>query len=308
MDAPTSTSTTSTSTTSTSTGAPRLDELPLPQRRPAFEALMTGLPVPDDVTATPTTLGGVPAYDVVLAGSGDATVLHLHGGAYVMGSARAAVRTAALLARQAGARAVALDYRLAPEHPHPAALEDALAGYRALLDSGVAAERLVLTGESAGGGLVLATLVAAVRAGLPVPAAAVVLSPWTDLTLSGASYVARQGLDPVLRTASIARDAIAYAADRRADPLVSPLLADLRGLPPLLVQVGSAEILLDDATQLAARAAEADVPVQLEVYPGATHVFQHGADGSGGTADEALARVGAFVRRLLPGEPLQRLG
>ncbi|PZA20183.1 alpha/beta hydrolase, partial [Modestobacter versicolor] len=178
-------------------------------------------------------------------------------------------------------------------------VEDAVALYVARLGSGVRGGQVVGVGESAGGWLALALAVLLRDRGLPQPAGTVVFSPWTDLTLSGASHHERAALDPVLSAAALAPRAAQYAgAAGVGEPLVSPLFADLRGLPPLLVQVGSAEVLLDDATGLAARAAAAGVPVTLEVEAGATHVFQlhHGTDPA---ADAALQRVGTFLRRVL---------
>lgn len=265
--------------------------------RSAFDAFLTSTPVPADVATSVTQLGGIPVLDVRIEGSAQETVLlYLHGGAYVMGSASASVRLAAAVARAGAARALVVDYRLAPEHPFPAALEDAVATYTALLDSGVRSGRVVVVGESAGGGLALALETSLRDRGLPLPAGTVVFSPWTDLTLSGDSYTERAALDPVLDVEALRVSAGRYAGDF-AVSLVSPLFADLQGLPPLLVQVGSAEILLDDATALAARAAAAGVAVTLEVEPGATHVFQNQHDALP-AADTALARAGVFLRRI----------
>ena len=203
------------------------------------------------------------------------------------------------IARQAGTRVVTVDYRLAPEHPYPAAIEDAVAAYRGLLDSGLPAGRIALAGESAGAGLAVATLVALKAAGLPQPSSAVVFSPWADLTLTGTSMTRKAAVDPSLTPQGLRRRVADYvgAADPD-DALISPVFADLTGLPPLLIQVGSHEILLDDATRLAVRAAAADVEVTLEVTPGVPHVFQ----GFAALLDEAgaaLASAGAFLRRRL---------
>jgi monoterpene epsilon-lactone hydrolase len=268
------------------------------EQRVIFEQMMAATPLPDDVVTTADTLGGIPVVDVDIAAdtTPDDVVLYLHGGGYAIGSAAGGAGLAANVARQAGARAVSVEYRLAPEHPHPAAVDDAVAAYRGLLEQGVPADRIALAGESAGGGLAVATLVALRNAGLPLPSCAVVFSPWADLTLAGASITGKAEVDPALRPEGMRLRARDYVADGDAgDGLISPVFADLTGLPPLLVQVGSHEILLDDATRLAARAAADDVAVTLQVTPGAPHVFQAFA-GMLDEADAALAEAGAFLR------------
>ncbi|MFE1350666.1 alpha/beta hydrolase, partial [Kitasatospora phosalacinea] len=240
--------------------------------------------------------GGPPALHLEPAGAADrGLLLYLHGGGYLVGSPDTHEGLIGELARRAGLRAVSPDYRLAPEHPFPAALDDGLAAYRELLESGTDPRRLVLAGDSAGGGLVLATLLAARAAGLPLPAAAALFSPWVDLTLAGASYRSRKEADPLFTEADIRAYADHYlGAGDRANPLASPLFADLAGLPPLLVQVGTNELLLDDALRLAARAAEQDVTVTLEVESGLPHVFQH-QFGRLDEADAALDRAARFL-------------
>lgn len=269
------------------------------EQRRFFAEVTSSAVLPAGTTTAEGLLGGVPVVHTAHPGAGpDApVVLYLHGGGYVVGSAASGTSLTAGLAARAGGRGVSVDYRLAPEHPFPAALEDTLAVYRALLDDGVPPSRVAVAGDSAGGGLAVAALVAARDAGLPLPSAAVVFSPWYDLTLSGASVTARAADDLILTASALGR----YAADYRgAAAAVPPKPEDLRGLPPLLVQVGSYEILLDDALALAARAAADDVPVGLEVYPGLTHVFQRFA-GSGllDEADTALDLAGDFLRRAL---------
>ena len=272
------------------------------EQRVIFEEMMAAVPVPADVTTSSRSLGGIPVVEVEVAGADHSSVIfYLHGGAYAIGTAASSVGLASDLARRAGAGLVTVDYRLAPEHPHPAAIDDAVAAYRGLLDSGVAASAIAIAGESAGAGLAAATLVALKHVGLPQPSGAVLMSPWADLTLSGESISGKATVDPALTPEGLRRRAVDYVAagDRRAE-LVSPIFADLTGLPPLLIQAGSHEILLDDATRLAARAAAADVAVGLEVTPGVPHVFQ----GFAAMLDEgnaALTTAGEFLRAHLDG-------
>ncbi|MGW3132507.1 alpha/beta hydrolase fold domain-containing protein [Streptomyces sp. NPDC001123] len=268
------------------------------EARAVFHEMMTSIPLPPDVTITPGQLGGVPVVTVETPGGDPSRVLlYLHGGAYAIGSAADAASLAADVSRRSGARAVCLDYRLAPENPFPAAVDDAVAAYRELLDQGVPAARIALVGESAGGGLAVATLVALRDAGLPQPSSAAVFSPWADLTVSGASATSKAALDPALTPQALRARAADYlgATAAATDPLASPLFADLTGLPPLLVQVGSHEILLDDAVRLAARAAVDDVRVQLQVWPQVPHVLQSFAVMLD-EADEALDSAAAFTR------------
>jgi monoterpene epsilon-lactone hydrolase len=246
------------------------------EQRLIFEKMMSTIPLPAGVETSPGALGGIPVVHVMVPdGDAQRVIFYLHGGAYAIGSAALSVGLASDLAIRTGARLVSVDYRLAPEHPHPAALKDAIAAYRGLLDSGVPASTIAIAGESAGAGLAAATLVALKQAGLPQPTSAVLMSPWADLTLSGESIAEKASVDPALTPDGLKRRATDYAsAGTPADGLISPIFADLTGLAPLLVQAGSHEILLSDATRLAARAAAADMAVRLEVTPGVPHVFQ----------------------------------
>lgn len=275
------------------------------EQRVIFEEMMAAMPVPADVTTSSGSLGGIGVVNVEAAGADHAKVIfYLHGGAYAIGTAASSVGLASDLARRAGARLVTIDYRLAPEHPHPAAIDDAVMAYRGLLDSGVAASAIAIAGESAGAGLAAATLIALKHAGLPQPTGAVLMSPWVDLTLSGESMSAKATVDPALTPGGLRRRAVDYVADGdRAAELVSPIFADLTGLPPLLIQAGSHEILLDDATRLACRAAAADVAVRLEVTPGVPHVFQ-GFAAVLDEGDAALTSAGQFLRAHLAGPRL----
>lgn len=275
---------------------PRSETRPgVEQQRSGFAAAVTR-PAPEGVVTRQTFLGGRPTLELEPAKARDrGRLLYLHGGGYVIGSPRTHAGLVGELARRAGLRAVSVDYRLAPEHPFPAAVDDGLAAYRELLAAGTAPQDLVMAGDSAGGGLVIATLLAAREAGLPQPAAVVVFSPWADLTLAGATIRSKEGADPIFTEADLRAYADLYVgAGDRAHPLVSPVFADLAGLPPLLVQAGANELLLDDAVRLAARAGADDVEVTLEVGSGLPHVFQHHY-GVLGEADAALDRAARFL-------------
>ncbi|MGU3362195.1 alpha/beta hydrolase [Methylobacterium sp. M6A4_1b] len=279
----------------------RLAERPRPgdpaARRERLDSLGAGYALAPDVTVERAEVPGVRA-EWTCTANADATrvLLFLHGGGYMAGSLASHRHVVAEAGREAGTRTLALAYRLAPEHPFPAALEDALAGYRFLLESGVAAERIVLAGESAGGGLALATVMSLRAAGLPLPRCLWLSTPWVDLALTGATLASKAAVDPLLSRAYLAELAAAYLAgsDPRA-PLVSPIYGDLTGFPPMLIQVGSAEILLDDALRLAGAAAAADVPVTLAAWPHmihAWHLFYPEVE----EGRSALREAGSFLR------------
>lgn len=256
-------------------------------------------PVPAGVAVEDVRLGGRPALRLTPEGAGTGTLLYLHGGGYVVGSHRTGAKLARLVAERAGLQAYSLDYRLAPEHPFPAAVDDSLAAYRELIERGIDPAVLVVAGDSAGGGLTISTLVAARDAGLPMPAAAVVFSPLTDQTHSGRSIHDLVGIDPLFTPEALDWYGPKYVGSADpATPLASPLFADLTVLPPLLIQVGGHEILLDDSIGLARAAALVDVEVSLEIGAGLPHVFQNRA-GELDEADAALDRVGAFIRTQL---------
>lgn len=243
--------------------------------RAQFGGLLETIPVDDAFAFTSMALGDVPTLMATFAGcDDDGALLYFHGGAYVTGSAHGYRGLAAELGRAAGVPAYAVDYRLAPEHPFPAPVEDAAAAYRALLDSGIAPEKIVFAGDSAGGGLALAALVHLRDEGAPMPAAALLISPWLDLACEGETIASKATADPSLTPAGLRSMAAHYLAGADAKhQLASPLFANLAGLPPLLIQVGSAEILLSDATRLAAAASEADTAIELQVWPEMPHVF-----------------------------------
>ena len=264
--------------------------------RAAFNDVMAGIPVAGDVDHVPTTVGGVNAIDVTIRGIDTAnTILYFHGGVYVIGSAATSVPLVSDLARRARAKAVTVDYRLAPEHPYPAAVDDARAAYEGLLAQGTAAGQIALAGDSAGAGLAVATLLALRDAGTPLPSSAFLMSPYADLTLSGETLLENQAIDPILTPEGLRLRVPDYVGGADAsNPRISPVFGDLHGLPPLLIQVGSHEILLSDALRLAGRAAIDEVPVTLEVTPGVPHVFQ-GYAAMLDEGDAALDRAATFL-------------
>ena len=277
--------------------APDLHGAPVEQRRAAFEAVTQMFPVPDDVKSEPVDAGGIPAEWIAAPGADPERVIYyLHGGGYAMGSINTHREMVSRISRASGARALAIDYRLAPEHPFPAAVEDATAAYRWLLSAGVDPARLVIAGDSAGGGLTVATLVALRDAGDSLPAAAVCLSPWVDMEGIGESMTTKAEADPMVNREDLLEGAQAYlgGADPRT-PLAAPLYADLKGLPPLLIHVGTAETLLDDSTRLAERAKAAGVDVTLEPWDDMIHVWQIFA-ATLPEGQQAIDRVGEFIR------------
>ena len=276
---------------------PPSDSLTTAERRAQYERAEKVFPTPPDVKVERVTAPAAPAEWLrppsAVPGR---VVLYLHGGGYVIGSPRSHRHLAAAIAGAAGARALLLDYRLAPEHPFPAAVEDATASYRWLLDQAIAPERIVIAGDSAGGGLTVATLLALREARVPLPAGGVCISPWVDLTCSGASYATKAAADPIVRRAGVEEMARAYlGATPPRTPLASPLFADLRGLPPLLIHVGSDEVLLDDAVQLAERAKAGGVDATLEIYDRMIHVW-HWFLPMLDEAQTAVEAIGRFVR------------
>lgn len=269
-------------------------------QRGIFQQMMSGAPLPDDVDVEQSEIRGIPTVSIGIQGvKAHGVILYFHGGAYAIGTAALAAGLASDIARRVGARVQSVDYRLAPEHPYPAAIEDAVAAYRGLLDEGVPPQDVVFAGESAGGGVVAATLVALLAADLPQPAAAYVISPWVDLTLTGPSLTTKAAVDPSLTPDGLARRSQDYLAGQNpANGAISPIFADLSGLAPLLIQVGGNEILLDDSTRLATRAAADGVAVTLDVTPAVPHVFVAFAAILDEAAD-ALDRGGDFLKRHL---------
>jgi epsilon-lactone hydrolase len=271
--------------------------LSLAERRATFAPAGRLHRLPDDVQVTEVTAGGVPAHWLAAPDADTGRVLlFLHGGGYELGSLRSDGELAARLGRVSGMRVLLPEYRLAPEHPFPAAIDDVLAAWRWLrADQHLSAKSMAVAGDSAGGGLAVALLVALRDAGEELPAAAALMSPTVDLTSSGASMSERADQDPISTPAMLRQFASDYLA--RADPrspLASPLFASLAGLPPLLIQVGTADLLLSDSERLAAAAAEAGVDVTLQIGEDLTHVYQLLV----GTPEAARAteQIGKFLR------------
>jgi epsilon-lactone hydrolase len=273
--------------------------------RSNFARAMSSFPVPDGVVLADTRLGDRPALRISpAAGTGRGTILYFHGGSYIFGSPRTNAPLTAQLVLRTGLAALSVDYRLAPEHPFPAAIQDTVSAYRALLEAGTGPETIVFAGDSAGGGLTVTTMLRARELGLPMPACVVAFSPGLDATHTGESMRTREGADPFFTQERLEQTGVLYTAGQDVShPLLSPAVsADLTGLAPMLLQVGTSEILLDDSVRMAVRAAHADVEVVLDVVPGAPHVFQ-GFAGTGtlDEADLALDRAGLFVRQHVRG-------
>jgi epsilon-lactone hydrolase len=246
------------------------------EQRRLFREAVSAQPLPSDVTVTAASLGDIPTAEITVDRIEPRhVVLYFHGGVYVISDAFLAAGLASQVGRRTHARVISVDYRLAPEHPYPAAVDDALAAYEGLLDDGFAPSDIAFAGESAGGGLAIATLVNARDRALPLPAAAFVMSPYVDLTLAGTTMETKRDVDPLL-SRELLQPRVADYTQRQdaALGLISPVFADLTGLPPLVIQAGSHEVLLDDAVRLARQAATADVEVTLEVTPRVPHVFQ----------------------------------
>ncbi|HJQ59851.1 MAG TPA: alpha/beta hydrolase [Vineibacter sp.] len=277
---------------------PELTNVSMAERRAAFDKAEKAFALPDGVTARPTDLGGVPGDRIEVPGAvAGRAILYLHGGGYGIGSSRSHRHLAAALGVAARAHVLLPEYRLAPEHRFPAALDDALAVYKALLKNHVA-DRLAVMGDSAGGGLTVATVLAARDAGLALPGAAVCLSPWADLSSGMDSPVAKAaGEDALVKLDGLMGFARAYLGDSPAtNPLASPVFADLRGLPPMLIQASRAEALVSDAERLAVAALNAKVDVTLELTDGVPHVW-HWFWPRLDLARDSIKRVGDYLER-----------
>jgi epsilon-lactone hydrolase len=279
-----------------------LDAATIQEQRASMAAMASGAAAPEGISVRSGTLGGVPAEWLTPVGvETDATVLYLHGGGYCIGSLDTHRPMASRIAAATGCTVITLDYRLAPEDPFPAALDDAVGAYRELLASGARPERTAIAGDSAGGGLTVATLLALRAERDPLPAAGVCLSPWVDLTQTAPSFDALAAVDPMVSRAGLHVMASAYlgSVDPRT-PLASPLFAeDFGGLPPVRIEVGECEVLLDDSTRLAERIEAAGGEVSLTVWPELIHVFQAFAGPLVPEAQESIDAIGAFLAQHL---------
>jgi monoterpene epsilon-lactone hydrolase len=267
------------------------------EMRTGYDALGGVLPTAPDVTLSAVNAGGVPAEWSTTPGADQSrAILYLHGGGYVIGSIKSHRHLATELGRAAGTRVLALDYRLAPEAPFPAAVDDGLAGYRFLLKSGLSASSIAIAGDSAGGGLTVATLLAIRDAGLPQPACGFCISPWIDLEATGGSMTSKAAEDPMVQKEPLSLMTAAYLGGSDPHhPLAAPLHANFKGIAPLLIHVGSAETLLDDSIRLAALAGASEVPVRLEIWPQMIHVW-HFFHPMVADARRALTEAGAFIK------------
>jgi monoterpene epsilon-lactone hydrolase len=285
------------------TGSLPIESLSIEGMRAGFAAMMDTMEVPAQVQATSTVIAGRRAVIVEPEESArPGTILYFHGGSFMLGSPETAMSLTANLVVRAGIRAISLDYRLAPEHPYPAGINDAVAAYRALLDDGADPQSIAFAGDSAGGGIAVGACLLERDAGLPLPAAVLTFSALLDATLTGTSMTTKEGVDPFLTREGLLSSGQAYLAGQDPrEPLLSPAVcADMTGFPPLLLQVGTNELLLDDSTRLAQRALDAGVDVTLDVTAAVPHVFQAFA-GTLDEADEALDRAALFLtQRLIP--------
>ncbi len=272
----------------------------IPEMRATMEASTGVMPLPEDVRFEPVDAAGVKAEWAIAPGAAsDRAIVYFHGGGYVSGGIRTHRLLVADISRASGVPVLSVDYRLGPEHPFPAAVDDAAAAYSFVRARGIPASRIAVGGDSAGGGLTVAALLALRDRREPLPAAGICISPWFDLSLSGQSMDTREAADPMLNRTRLGMMARGYLAgtDPRT-PLASPLFADLTGLPPLLVQVGTAEVLLDDSIRFAARARQAGMDIELEVWDDMIHDWHAFAlvlpEGR-----QALERVGEFLKAAL---------
>jgi monoterpene epsilon-lactone hydrolase len=275
----------------------------LAEQRASYDVLAESyvghpIPLPEGTRVESVDVDGIPASWIYPPGAdAERVVLYLHGGAYMLGSLTSHRDLVARLSHAAGVRSLLIDYRLAPEHVFPAALDDALTAYRWLLARGTQPAHIVLAGDSAGGGLALALLQTLRDKDIPMPAGAVLLSSWTDLVGTVESRTTRDAVDPIFSGSIVNFLANFYAGtEEKHNPLLSPIYADLHGFPPLLIEVGSDEVLLDDSLQVAEHARVANVPVELTVWDDMWHVFQQYSSVLP-EGQQSLENIGRFIRR-----------
>lgn len=273
--------------------------LSIEQRREMMEESQAAIATPADISVTEVDIDGLPGCWISAPGArNDTVVIYYHGGGYVMGSLKTHQELMGRISRVCKAKVLGVDYRLAPESIYPAAVDDGVKSYQWLLDQGNSPSKIMLAGDSAGGGLAVATLLSLKQNSIVLPAGAFLFSPWTDLTASGESAKSRADNDPMITIPALLDIAKTYYSDANPqDPLISPVFADLSGLPPLLVQVGDAEVLLSDSTRLADNAKSVGVSVDYQVWEEAFHVFQ--AIPSLPEALDALNKVGQFFNRIV---------
>ncbi len=280
-----------------------------PEARPMFDAMFAATPAATDVQVVAATVGGIAGFWLRPAkAQPGARMLYLHGGGYVLGSAQALTGFAGQIAARVGVDAFVPDYRLAPEHPFPAAIDDAVAAYRGLVADG--AERIVVVGDSAGGGLtlsLLSILAADTTKGMIQPVGAAVMSPWTDLALTGESFETREEADPIFTRGVLQGFADMYLQGEDAkNPKASPLHALLDNLPPIRIDVGNDEVLLADSIRYADLARTAGVEITLSIWEGMPHVFQSSL-GRFAAAERSMNGIGSFLRQRLDSVPSKAL-
>lgn len=286
----------------------RKPDMPMDERRRLLDELGSAIRPAAGVEVIEADMDGLYAEWLIPEGAAeDETILYLHGGAYTAGSCTSHRNALSHVAKAAGIRILLPEYRLAPEHPFPAALEDGVTAWRWLLAAGLRPDKTIIAGDSAGGGLALAVMVALRDAGEPLPGAASLISAWTDLAATGESLTTRRRQDPWIKAAEVAPMGRRYyqEADPR-DPLVSPLYAPMASLPPLMLQVGDHEALLSDSTRIAEKARAAGVDVTLRIWPGMWHVW-HFFVGRVPEAKQAILEMAAFIEaRMAEGRRAER--
>jgi len=279
---------------------PDTSGLTFEERRSNFEEQASQLPVAENVSCEPLSVAGIPAEWIVPAETPERSVLlYLHGGGYCIGSINTHRGMVSHIAMAAETKTLLIDYRLAPENPFPAAVEDSTSAYKWLLSQGIDSRDIIIAGDSAGGGLTVSTLVSLKEKGIPLPAAAVLISPWMDLAITGNSVISKADIDPMVTKEGLIEMAEAYTddTDHRA-PLASPLYAELKGLPPMLIHVGTSEILYDDATRLVDHARKSGVEVTINTAEGMCHVW-HYFTIMLPEALEAIKEIAVFMREHL---------